>query len=735
MSSLQSAAEPGELDTGVGPATAAQRILGEPTRPRGIGPIVQPRPQVVLVEGSTFCASATNGDIGQYASDGLFVRDTRVLSHWELRVDGASVEALATVPVDPYACVFICRAPTRPGHAEPTIIVERHRYVGDGMREDLVVRNFGSEAAGLDLVLRADADFADLFHVKEQRSPAQIAPAAPGRLSLGGDLVYRFDAGAEERGLRISAPGARADRDELHYRVVVPAQSAWTTTIELLPSVRGRELESAFPAGRPVDEAGPALRMRGWRASTPAIAVENPVLANALGVSQRDLGALRITDPEHPEDDVVAAGAPWFMTLFGRDSLITSWMMLPYAPGLAMGTLRTLARLQGSAVHPLSEEEPGRILHEVRAGADLSAALGGEGVYYGSVDATPLFVMLAGRALRWGVAAEELQPLRRPVERAIAWLQQYGDRDGDGFIEYQRATDRGLLNQGWKDSQDSISFRDGRQAQAPIALAEAQGYAYAAYRAGAELEEAWGDQVTAARWRASAESLRAAFHAAYWDEAAGYYAMALDGRKQRVDAIASNIGHCLWTGIVEPSVADRVVDRMLADDMFTGFGIRTLSSTSASYNPVSYHNGSVWPHDTAIAAAGMAEAGRRDGALRVIGGLLDALEAFDGRLPELFCGFGRAEQPVPVPYPTSCSPQAWAAATPFELLRIALDLRAADRGERFEAGPAPAVIGEVHIAGLSLGARRLRIDADPDAARVEELRSPERGAGHDRMTP
>jgi len=723
MSSLQSAADPDGFDatTMAGPATAAQRILGEPTRPRGIGSVVQPRPQTILVEGSTFCASATNGDIGQYPSDGLFVRDTRVLSRWELRIDGAPVEALATVPLEPYACVFICRAPTRAGHPEPTIIVERHRYVGEGMREDLVVRNFGAEAAGLDVVLRADADFADLFHVKEQRPTNHGNSGEPGRLSLGGDLVYRLDGGGEERGLRISAPDAHADRDRLHYRIVVGAQSSWRATIELLPSVRGRELEAAFPAGRPIEEATPVRRMRGWRASTPTIAVENTVLSTAIAVSQRDLGALRIADPEHPEDDVVAAGAPWFMTLFGRDSLITSWMMLPFAPGLAMGTLRTLARLQGTAVNPLSEEEPGRILHEVRAGADLQAALGGEGVYFGSVDATPLFVMLAGRALRWGIAAEELQPLRQSVERAVAWLQHYGDRDGDGFIEYQRATDRGLVNQGWKDSQDSMTFRDGRPAQAPIALAEAQGYAYAALRAGAELEEAWGDQVTAARWRASADALRRAFHEAFWDERVGCYAMALDGRKQRVDAISSNIGHCLWTGIADASVADRIVDRMLEEDMFTGFGIRTLSSQSAAYNPASYHNGSVWPHDTVIAAAGMAEAGRRDAAVRVLSGLLDALEAFGGRLPELFCGFARTEQPVPVPYPTSCSPQAWAAATPFEMLRIALDLQADARADRLTAAPVPDLIGDVHIAGLPFGQRRLRVDADTAAARVQEM--------------
>jgi glycogen debranching enzyme len=489
----------------------------------------------------------------------------------------------------------------------------------------------------------------------------------------------------------------------------------------VLPTVAGIELAATFPLGRPLDLTEPARRMREWNSAMPTETVDNIVLAAALTTSKRDLGALRITDPAYPEDDVVAAGAPWFMALFGRDSLLTSWMMLPFAPDLALGTLRTLARLQGKRDSPMTEEQPGRILHEVRLGEDQSLALGGDRVYYGSIDATPLFVMLVGRAYRWGVPLSELVALKPAVDRAIAWITDHGDRDGDGFIEYMRGTDRGLLNQGWKDSSDSVAHSDGREVQPPVALAEVQAYCYAAYLAAADLEEATGNMERAEHLRGRASALRARFHESFWIPEEGFYALALDAHKEPVRVVTSNIGHCLWSGIVPEEVADQVVDRLLEPDMFTGFGIRTLSSHSLRYNPASYHNGSVWPHDTVLTAAGMARYGRRDAAVKVTTGLLDALEAFGGRLPELFCGFQRTEAPVPIPYPTSCSPQAWAAATPFEMLRICMGLDADVPQETFKACAVPAVVRNVRLHGLSLGNRRVDIEADESGARVTGL--------------
>ncbi|GAA4161311.1 glycogen debranching N-terminal domain-containing protein [Gryllotalpicola daejeonensis] len=669
---------------------------------------------ITLVEGASFCVSAANGDIAGARAEGLFVRDTRLLSKWELYVDGAHVEPLSAVVVEPYEARFVGRAATRPGQAEPTLIVERSRYVGQGMREDVVLRNFGSEPAGVDVRLSVDVDFADLFEVKENRPPRGRHVS---RRAVGADLVLWTEHG-DGRGVRVTAPGAIATEHQLRFDAVVPAGGEWTATIEVVASVEGQELAASFPLDAPVDDAEPARRMRGWRASVPDISVDDPALAQALERSEQDLGALRIVDPKHPDDDVVAAGAPWFMALFGRDSLLTSWMTLPFSPELAMGTLRTLARMQGRRVDPLTEEEPGRILHEVRLGADLSLALGGDSVYYGSIDSTPLFVMLVGQAARWGVPLAELEPLRPAVEAAARWIVDYGDRDGDGFVEYQRRTDRGLLNQGWKDSFDAISFRNGALARAPIALAEVQGYCYAAFLAKADLDERFGDTASAQTWRARAAELKARFHEAFWMPEQGYLALALDADKRQVDAIASNAGQCLWTGIVDEAVAAPVVERLLSPELFTGYGIRTLGTGNARYNPVSYHNGSVWPHDTALIAAGIARYGYAEQAGRVVDGVLDAARSFGGRLPELFCGFDRAEKPVPVPYPTSCSPQAWASAVPFELLRISLGLSPSGERGRLDVNAAPARLGAVSIDKLPFERRQVTVRADSEGSSV-----------------
>jgi glycogen debranching enzyme len=669
---------------------------------------------VALVEGSSFCVSDHAGAITPGGTHGLFVHDTRVLSRWQLYLDGSAPEPLTVVSEEPFSCRFLGRCQPRKGLADATLLADVRRYVGQGMREDITLRNHGPEAAGVEVHLHVDADFADLFEVKDRRSPGH---RVVGRRVVGSDIVYWVEHTPDQRGVRISAPGGQATSDGVTFRAVVPPRGTWSTTVEVLPSVSGQEVAAAFPTDRPVETAAPARRMRGWTAAAPTIEVGHPGLASALAISRRDLGALRIFDADHPDDDVVAAGAPWFMALFGRDSLLTSAMLLPYVPELALGTLRTLARLQGRREDPMTEEQPGKILHEVRLGADLSLALGGDSIYYGSIDSTPLFVMLVGRALQWGVPIEQLRELVPAVDRALDWVEGYGDRDGDGFVEYQRSTDRGLVNQGWKDSFDSIAFSDGQLAQPPITLAEVQGYVYAAYLARADLAEALG--ADGSPWRERAAELKRRFHEVFWLPSLGYYALALDRDKRPVDVRTSNIGHCLWTGIVDDAVAGQVVEHLLSPAMFTGFGLRTLSADATAYNPVSYHNGSVWPHDTALGASGIARYGFRDEAERIVTGLLDAAESFGGRLPELFCGFDRAEIPVPVPYPTSCSPQAWAAGVPYELLRTVVGLEADVVRGRLSATPAMPVVGEVRIDGLRLGSRTVSLRADRSEATLE----------------
>jgi glycogen debranching enzyme len=408
------------------------------------------------------------------------------------------------------------------------------------------------------------------------------------------------------------------------------------------------------------------------------------------------------------------------MTVFGRDSLLTAWMALIAEPRLASGVLTTLARFQGRDVDPRTEEQPGRILHEMRFGTSAGLALGGGDVYYGTVDATPLFVMLLGELRRWHPDDALVAALLPHADRALAWIDDWGDADGDGFVEYRCQSEHGLRNQGWKDSWDAVRHADGQLAEAPIALAEVQGYTYAAYLARAHLATEAGDHATASRWSTRAADLRRRFDEAFWVDELGTYALALDADKRPVAVASSNVGHCLWTGIVAPERAAAVADRLLDERGFSGWGVRTLATSAAAHNPVSYHNGSVWPHDSALCAAGLARYGFVEHAHRIIAAQLAVADAFDGRLPELFAGFDRTELAVPAPYPTSCSPQAWAAAAPLLWLRTILRLEpAAPNGEIWVAPALPPGIGRLRVDGIRIGSRRIGVTVEGDRVEVD----------------
>jgi glycogen debranching enzyme len=408
--------------------------------------------------------------------------------------------------------------------------------------------------------------------------------------------------------------------------------------------------------------------------------------------------------------------------VFGRDSLITSWMALIVDPDLALGVLQTLARFQGTEIDPRTDEQPGRILHEMRFGEASSLSLGGGNTYYGTADATPLFVMLLGELRRWGLAPEAVDSLLPNAERALEWIDTFGDADGDGYVEYKRATDRGLQNQGWKDSWDGIRYFDGTIATAPIALCEVQAYVYSAYLARAHFAHEMGDDVTYAHYRGKATRLKRAFNEDFWVDKHGWFAVGLDADKKPIDSLTSNIGHCLWTGIVDDDKAEVIADRLMSDEMFSGWGIRTLATSMGGYNPVSYHCGSVWPHDTAIVAAGLARYGFDESALRIVRALLDAATQMGGRLPELFSGLDRKELSVPVSYPTSCSPQAWAAASPLLCLRTILRLDPwVPYGKTWLAPQLPEGMKWLKVEGIPLAGGRVSVEIEGDDVHIEGI--------------
>jgi glycogen debranching enzyme len=495
------------------------------------------------------------------------------------------------------------------------------------------------------------------------------------------------------------------------FDVDVPPRGEWSTCIEFAPVIDAVTFDPRYRCGESVDRATPTERLAQWRRLVPQVETDHPGLKEVIDRSNEDLGALRIFDPDYPERVVVAAGAPWFMTVFGRDSLLTAWMALLVDPDLARGVLQTLARFQGTEVDPRHEEEPGRILHEMRFGAAASLSLGGGSIYYGTADATPLFVMLLGEMRRWGVAREMVDELLPNAARAIEWIEQFGDADGDGYVEYKRSSDRGLANQGWKDSWDGIRYADGTVAEAPIALCEVQAYTYGAYLASAHFAFEVGDSATYDRFRAKATQLKVAFNRDFWLEDKGWFAVGLDADKRPIDSLTSNIGHCLWTGIVDEDKARRVAEALMSPAMFSGWGVRTLSKAGGGYNPISYHCGSVWPHDTAIVAAGLARYGFDAAAQQLIFGLMDAAQAQGGRLPELFSGLDRDELSVPVGYPTSCSPQAWAAASPLLCLRTLLRLDPwVPYGKTWLCPNLPEWIGYLKVDGIPLAGSRVTIE-------------------------
>jgi glycogen debranching enzyme len=721
---------------------------------------------VTLVDESTFAISDQSGDMVPGSAHGLFVRDTRVLSRLELRIDGRRLESLAAITPDPFTATFVSRGYPHAGQSDSTLMVFRSRYVGQGMREDVQIRNFGSEPSACLVEAFIDADFADLFAVKEGRA-GEDPDADITRTVEDGCLVISYRRGSTSRGVQLrfttdvgdgavghgalsAAPGSAgptpaatdpgSDRpapfevvapqmsgfhiseDHVSLEVVVAARGTWTGCVEVVPVIDSSRIIPRYRCGQPVERAMPSERLAQWRQRVPNVTTDHQGLAGMVARSAEDLGALRIFDPDFPERMVVAAGAPWFMTVFGRDSLLTSWSALLVDPDLALGVLQTLARFQGKDVVPLHEEQPGRILHEMRFGEAATLSLGGGSIYYGTADATPLFVMLLGELRRWGLGRESVEELLPNADRALEWIEGFGDADGDGYVEYHRATDRGLVNQGWKDSWDGIRYADGRIAQAPIALCEVQAYVYGAYLARAHFAFEANDTKLYERYRKKAADLKAAFNRDFWLEDRGWFAVGLDADKRPIDSLTSNIGHCLWTGIVDEDKAHEVARHLLGPEMFSGWGVRTLASSMGGYNPVSYHCGSVWPHDTAIVASGLARYGFEEGAQRLVMSLIDAGVAQGGRLPELYSGIDRAELPMPVSYPTSCSPQAWAAASPLLCLRTLLRFEPwVPYGKTWLAPMLPPEIGSLRVEGIPLAGARVDVEVVDGSVTVEGL--------------
>jgi glycogen debranching enzyme len=676
----------------------------------------QPGGVVTLIEGNTFCISGRSGDIRPGSPQGFFYRDARFLSQLELLINGMHLDPLSTYVVDPFVGAHAARVLPQPGAPDSNIFVMRRRYLGDGFRENISISNYDEQPARLQVELGIGADFVSLFDVKQNTAVIQ---GEIGRALDRDRLTLRNLREGRELATLIrfsQAPTLRNDR--CFFEVALEPQQEWQLCIDVSTSVDGVEVESRYRCGEDVKRARPSERISTWRESIPVISTDFVPLARAINQGQEDLGALRIFDPDRPERPIVAAGAPWFMAPFGRDSLITAWMALLVDPSIALGTLQTLAEYQGTKVDNKTEEEPGRILHEMRFG-DAAYGAKGRTLYYGSSDATPLFVMLLGELRRWGLARELVERLLPHADRALDWIENYGDRDGDGYVEYQRAREDGLVHQGWKDSTDAVRYPNGKDAKFPIAICEIQGYVYGAYVARMHFAEEYGDTATAEKYRDKAATLKRNFNRDFWIDELQCYALALDGDKQPVKIVSSDVGHCLWTGIVDEEKAGYVANRFMSPDMFSGWGIRTVSASTSWYNPISYHGGAVWPHDSAIAAAGLMRYGFVPEAQRIVLAILEASMVDNGRLPEVFSGLERSDLPGPVIFPTSCSPQAWAAASPMLGLRTLLRFDpSVTQNKLFIAPVLPPVIRELSLDNIPLNGQRVSLQVHDGEVKV-----------------
>lgn len=625
--------------------------------------------QITVLAGPTFMVSDGRGDVDVDLDrpEGLFYGDMRHLSRWGLRLNGRPLEALAAETVDAGHAVMYLQEPTGTVYANATLSIVRRRQVDEVLRERIEVTNHDSQPVRLVLTLTFDADFADIFEVKDKLGKVGDLY----RLVCEDHVVLGYRRADFGRATRISAGEAFYTVESADFRVILQPGETWSRDVEVTVSASGGR-----SIGRHAPPTDVHLDLAGWLADAPQLETDCDDLRRLYRQSLVDLSALRFCPDPAADALVPAAGLPWFMALFGRDSLLTSYQALPYLPALARGTLRALAASQAEEFDDFRDAEPGKILHELRHGELAHFLQRPQSPYYGSVDATPLFLVLLDEYERWTGDVDTVRELEPHARAALRWLEEYADLDDDGFLEYStRNPATGLVNQGWKDSWNAIVHPDGQVASRPHAVCEVQGYAYDARRRTARLaREIWADQDLAERLDADADRLRRRFDDSFWLDEEECYALALDADKRPVRTVASNMGHLLWSGIVPEERVDAVVRHLVGEPMFSGWGIRTLAAGQAAYNPMEYHNGSVWPHDNALIAAGLARYGRRDEAARIAQAMLDAAVHVDYRLPEALVGASRREVDFPVPYPSACSPQAWAAGAPLLLVTTILGL-------------------------------------------------------------
>ncbi len=682
---------------------------------------------LTILEGSTFCICDDRGDV-HGETDGFFCDDTRHLSVFRLSINGMRPLLLSSGKVEYFSAAFYLRNPLAGDLPQDSLSIVRTRFVGDGMQDRITIRNESMEPVSFQVEIEVASDFADIFAVKDHDfalgDPLRAKPlptAVENRWNGSGCLLE--DAG--DWPARTQVAFSRAPTvigTHATWQVELVPRATWDLSADVFAS-DDAELVQPQAASRRFGEELARVRdaLAAWQLRVPQIRASWDTLSRSFDHSVSDLASLRMRGVADV-GMLPAAGMPWFMTVFGRDTIITCLQTLLFGPDLAQNALNVLAELQAKEDDPSMDAEPGKIVHEVRHG---KAAANWFHLYYGTLDATPLYLILLSEVWNWTDDAILARSLRGPAQKALAWIDDYGDLDGDGFVEFHRRAPHGLEVQSWKDSGDSQRFHDGRIAESPIAPAEVQGYVYDAKRRMAVMaREVWRDRALADRLEREAAELRQRFDEAFWvEERGGFFALGLDREKHKIDSLCSNMGHLLWTGIVLPERVDAVVDRLMGEDLWSGWGVRTMSAADAAYNPLSYHNGTVWPHDNSLVAWGLARYSRWTECQRIVRRMLDASAHFDYQLPEVFAGLPRADTPFPIAYPTAARPQAWAAGTPVLLLQLLLGIQP-DRSRQLLETVAPMELpswtGNIRLSGIRAFSRQWDVRLADGRVRVEE---------------
>src|SRR5919108_387346 len=630
---------------------------------------------LIILDGTTFFFSGFDGNVTADDPDrGYFFEDVRHLSRWELKLRERSLTVLTSRAVDYYSARIVLVAEDDPSG----LSVRRDRFVTEGVHEDVVVRNHKDERQEIELELDFGSDFADVMQVNGD----EPYEGATWNEAAGRAATLWFERDGYRRGtiVRFSKQPTGLDGGRAIFRRTLAPGEEWKTCVDVVAIRDGKEEGALLRCDSfGTDEPEMPLTLQEWLDQAPEIDTAWDALRRTYRHALTDLASLRIRPRSDLRHAMPAGGIPWFMCVFGRDAILAAYEALPFQPTLAEATLQELAAIQARDYDDFRDAEPGKIAHELRSGALAKLGVVPHTPYYGTHDATQLFLILLDEYHRWTGDDGLALRLEENARKALAWIEGPADLDGDGYLEYRSRSPKGLSSHCWKDSDDSIQFADGTIAEAPIATCEIQGYAYDARLRTARLaHEVCKDEDLAKRLERDAADLKERFNRDFWIGRRRHFALALDGRKRQGDALASNIGHLLWSGIVDDEGAEATVRRLFGDGLFTGWGFRTLSERAAGFNPLGYHVGAVWPHDTAVCAEGLRRYGFREEASRAACAVIEAAEAFAYRLPEVFAGFRRDATGITIEYPDAERPQAWAAAAPLLAIRTMLGMDAVD---------------------------------------------------------